>query len=229
MLALLAVIVLFASLPAAPTHAAEPRTSTLAPLPAVNTVDGRFGLVQGIVQPDLAWQAGARWDRIIFPWSLIQRDGPNSWTQLYFTDEAIRAQARRGVTIAGILIYTPQWASPWPEKGRPVDPPRGLELNYNDPNNLWGQFVRKVVDRHKGRRRPLDRLERAGSVRTGPALHVRRLFRAVRTAAEGSVPERQGDQPGLEDRPRRVRVLVGQGARAPAVPGPSARGDCPRS
>jgi hypothetical protein len=150
MLALLAAIVLFASLPAAPTHAAEPRTSTLAPLPAVNTVDGRFGLVQGIVQPDLAWQAGARWDRIIFPWSLIQRDGPNSWTQLYFTDEAIRGQARRGVTVAGVLIYTPQWASPWPEKGRPVDPPRGLELNYNDPNNLWGQFVRKVVDRHKG-------------------------------------------------------------------------------
>src|SRR5215510_9045810 len=107
-LALLAAIVIFTSLPTAPTHAAEPRASTLAPLPAVHTDDGRFGMVQGIVQPDLAWQAGARWDRIIFPWSLIQRDGPNSWTQLYFTDEAIRAQARRGVTIAGILIYTPQ-------------------------------------------------------------------------------------------------------------------------
>jgi hypothetical protein len=151
LLALLAAIVLFTSLPTAPSFAAEPRTATtLAPLPAVDTDDGRFGMVQGIVQPDLAWQAGARWDRIIFPWSLIQRDGPNSWTQLYFTDEAIRAQARRGVTVAAILIYTPQWASPWPEKGRPVDPPRGLELKYDDPNNLWGQFVRKVVDRHRG-------------------------------------------------------------------------------
>jgi hypothetical protein len=149
-LALLAAIVIFTSLPTAPTLAAESRASTLAPLPAVETDDGRFGMVQGIVQPDLAWQAGARWDRIIFPWSLIQRDGPNSWTQLYFTDEAIRAQVRRGVTMAGILIYTPQWASPWPEKGRPVDPPRGLDLKYNDPNNLWGQFVRKVVDRHRG-------------------------------------------------------------------------------
>lgn len=148
-LALLAAIVIFTSLPTAPTYA-EPRDVTLAPLPAVDTDDGRFGMVQGIVQPDLAWQAGARWDRIIFPWSLIQRDGPNSWTQLYFTDEAIRAQARRGITIAGILIYTPQWASPWPEKGRPVDPPRGLELKYDHPDNLWGQFVRKVVDRHKG-------------------------------------------------------------------------------
>jgi hypothetical protein len=149
-LALLAAIVLFTSLPASRTDAAEPRAATVAPLPAVDTNDGRFGMVQGIVQPDLAWQAGARWDRIIFPWSLIQRDGPNAWTQLYFTDEAIRAQARRGVTMAGILIYTPQWASPTPEKGRPVDPPRGLDLKYNDPNNLFGQFVRKVVERHKG-------------------------------------------------------------------------------
>ena len=150
MLALLAAIVIFSSLPASLTRAAEPRSATMAPLPAVDTDDGRWGMVQGMVQPDLAWQAGARWDRIIFPWSLIQRDGPNAWTQLYFTDEAIRAQARRGVTIAAILIYTPQWASPTPEKGRPVDPPRGLDLKYNDPNNLWGQFVRKVVERQKG-------------------------------------------------------------------------------
>ena len=35
-------------------------------------------------------------------------------------------------------------------EGRPVDPPRGLELKYDDPNNLWGQFVRKVVERHRG-------------------------------------------------------------------------------
>ncbi|MGE3270888.1 MAG: glycosyl hydrolase, partial [Chloroflexota bacterium] len=148
--AALAALLLFTSLPTTRLLAAEPRNATVAPLPAVDTDDGRFGMVQGIVQPDMAWQAGARWDRIIFPWSLIQKDGPNSWTQLYFTDEAIKAQARRGVTMAGILIYTPQWASTTPEKGRPVDPPRGLELNYKDPNNLWGQFVRKVVERHKG-------------------------------------------------------------------------------
>jgi hypothetical protein len=148
--ALLTAIVVITSLPTSQARAAEPRNATVAPLPAIETDDGRFGFVQGIVQPDLAWQAGARWDRIIFPWSLIQKDGPNSWTQLYFADEAIRAQARRGVTVAGVLIYTPQWASPTPEKGRPVDPPRGLDLKYNDPNNAWGQFVRKIVDRHRG-------------------------------------------------------------------------------
>ena len=48
------------------------------------------------------------------------------------------------------MIYTPQWASTTPEKGRPVDPPRGLELAYNDPNNSWGQFVRKLATRQRG-------------------------------------------------------------------------------
>src|SRR5919202_319544 len=58
-LALLAVIILATSLPIKPAQAAEPYATTLAPLPAVDTDDGRFGMVQGIVQPDLAWQAGA--------------------------------------------------------------------------------------------------------------------------------------------------------------------------
>src|SRR5689334_3304215 len=57
LLALLAVIVLITSLPASLTHAAEPKSVTLAPLPPVETDDGRFGMVQGIVQPDLAWNA----------------------------------------------------------------------------------------------------------------------------------------------------------------------------
>jgi len=150
LLALVTALVLVTSLPVAPSRAAEVSNATVAPLPAVDTDDDRFGMVQGLIQPDLAYQAGARWDRIVFPWSLIQKDGPNSWTELYFTDEQIRAQARRGVTMTGVMIYTPQWASTTPEKGRPVDPPRGLNLPYNDPNNAWGQFVRKLAAREKG-------------------------------------------------------------------------------
>jgi hypothetical protein len=149
-LSILAAFVLFASVPVAPTRAAEATNAIASPLPAVATNDNRFGMVQGLIQPDLAYEAGARWDRIVFPWSLMQKEGPNSWNELYFTDEQIRAQARRGVTMAGVMIYTPQWASTTPEKGRPVDPPRGLELAYNDPNNSWGQFVRKLATRQRG-------------------------------------------------------------------------------
>ena len=146
----LAVLVLISSAPAPSAQSQERVPASVSPLPAVPTTDGRFGIVQGIASPDLAFTAGARWDRVIFPWSLIQIDGPNSWTELYYTDEAIRAQARRGVTMTGIMIYTPQWASITPERGRPVDRPQGLNLAYNDPNNHWGQFVRKLVARHKG-------------------------------------------------------------------------------
>jgi hypothetical protein len=150
LLAMVAALVLFTSFPTAPIRAAEVSNATAAPLPAVATDDGRFGMVQGLVDPDMAYQAGARWDRIVFPWALIQKDGPNSWTEQYFTDEQIRTQQRRGVTMAGVLIATPQWASTTPEKGRPVDPPKGLDLPYNDPNNVWGQFTRKIATREKG-------------------------------------------------------------------------------
>ena len=147
--AALAAIVLVTTLAGSPAHA-QSNPVAVAPLPAVTGTDGRFGIVQGIHAPDLAYQAGARWDRVIFPWSLIQRNGPDSWDELYFTDETIRAQARRGVSMVGVMIYTPQWASINPEQGRPVDRPQGLNLPYNDPKNHWGQFVRKLAARHKG-------------------------------------------------------------------------------
>ena len=131
-----------------PTTSAQTQQTgpvALSPLPVKAPGDDWFGLVQGIQTPDLAFQAGARWDRIIFPWSLIQKNGPDSWDQQYFSDAAIRAQAARGVTMVGVMIYTPQWASIDPPHARPVDKPQGLNLAYNDPKNTWGQFVRKLA------------------------------------------------------------------------------------
>lgn len=147
-LGILAALVLLSSIPSG--AGAQGAPVAVAPLPPVTNPDGRFGMVQGIHAPDLAYQMGARWDRIIFPWSLIQRQGPDSWEELYFQDEQIRAQAGRGNTMVGVMIYTPQWASINPERGRPVDRPQGLDLPYNDPKNHWGQFVRKLATRHKG-------------------------------------------------------------------------------
>ncbi|HYU18348.1 MAG TPA: hypothetical protein VEQ11_06590 [Chloroflexota bacterium] len=147
--ALLAALALLSALSSVPVRA-DPGPIAVAPLPPVANPDGRFGIVQGVAAPDLALNAGARWDRVIFPWSLIQRDGPDSWKELYYSDEIIRAQAGRGVTMVGVIIYTPQWASIDPPRGRPIDRPQGLNLPYNDAKNYWGQFVRKLVARHKG-------------------------------------------------------------------------------
>src|SRR5215212_11036803 len=122
--AFLTILLLLTPPPRIPAQAASD-TVAVRPLPPVTETDGRFGLVQGIQAPDLAFQAGARWDRIIFPWSLIQKNGPNSWNELYYSDAAIRAQAQRGVTMVGVMIYTPQWASVDPTNGRPIDRPQG--------------------------------------------------------------------------------------------------------
>src|SRR5215216_2989674 len=99
--AFLAALLLFTPSPSVPVQA-DPEPVAVRPLPPVTETDGRFGLVQGIQAPDLAIQAGARWDRVIFPWSLIQKDGPDSWNELYFSDATLRAQVQRGVTLVGV-------------------------------------------------------------------------------------------------------------------------------
>lgn len=129
---------------------AQAQVQAVVPLPPVETRDPRFGVVQAMHAPQLALNAGASWERIIFPWSLIQRDSPNQWNELYFTDQQIRSQAARGITQVGVIIYTPQWASPDPPKAKPVHVPRNLNLPHDHPDNYWGQFVRKLVSRHQG-------------------------------------------------------------------------------
>ena len=81
---LAAILVLFLP-PAIPADADQSTVAAaVAPLPAVNSSDDWFGLVQGIQTPDLAFQAGARWDRVIFPWSLIQKDSQKQIVLYWF-------------------------------------------------------------------------------------------------------------------------------------------------
>ncbi len=126
------------------------QSQVAAPLPPVEARDPRFGIVQAIQSPQLAANAGASWERIIFPWSLIQRSSPNEWNELYFSDQQIRSQAAKGITQVGVMIYTPQWASPDPPRAQPGHVPRNLFLPHDHPDNYWGQFVRKLATRHRG-------------------------------------------------------------------------------
>src|ERR1041384_2114711 len=82
-------------------------TINVAVLPPVEPNDSRFGIVQAMHSPQLALNAGASWERIIFPWSLIQKNSANDWNELYFTEQQIRAQQARGIEQVGVLIYTP--------------------------------------------------------------------------------------------------------------------------
>src|SRR5579863_5244969 len=89
--------------------------TTSAPAATVDTSERFFGAVQAIYNPDRAAQAGVQWERLIFPWSLIQKTGPNTWQDGYFSDQQIAAEAARGIQIVGLADYTPQWATSTPK------------------------------------------------------------------------------------------------------------------
>ena len=135
------VALLLASSPTA--HAVEGGPSS-----AADTSERFFGAVQSIYNPDRAAQAGVQWERLIFPWSLIQKDGPGSWRDGYFSDQQIAQETARGIQVVGLAMYTPQWASSTPQTPRTSNVPANLYLPFDDPNNYWGQFMFKLAQRY---------------------------------------------------------------------------------
>jgi hypothetical protein len=109
-----------------------------------------FGVVQAIYNQDRAAQAGVQWERLIFPWSLIQPSGPDAWTNGYFTDQQVAQEAARGIELMGLAVYTPDWASATPRNARATNVPANLYLAFDDPKNYWGQFMFKLAQRYKG-------------------------------------------------------------------------------
>jgi hypothetical protein len=117
---------------------------------ASDTRERFFGAVQAIYNPDRAAQAGVQWERLIFPWSLIQKDGPNAWANGYFTDQQVKDEVARGIQVVGLAIYTPQWATSTPNTAKPTNVPANLYLPFDDPQNYWGQFMFKLAQRYRG-------------------------------------------------------------------------------
>jgi len=120
------------------------------PLPPVANNDPRFGAVQAIFAPQLAVNAGVRWERLIFPWNVIQPNGPADFEEGWFSDEQINAELARGIQIVGITLYTPRWAARDPQyEARSV--PRNLDLPIDHPQNYWAAFVKRLVAKYRGR------------------------------------------------------------------------------
>src|SRR4051812_47977482 len=72
--------------------------------------DVRFGAVEAFRADAHADEAGVRWTRIVFWWSGLQPDGPDSWNQFYFPDSLLRSELDRGRQVVGLIINTPDWA-----------------------------------------------------------------------------------------------------------------------
>lgn len=107
----------------------------------------RFGLSSGgtlrWLSPDeLAWELdryvelGAQWVRMDFVWwELEPEQGVFDWSR---HDRVVEAAAERGLSVLGVIAYTPAWARP------------GGTTNKHPPTNLedYASAVRQVVEHY---------------------------------------------------------------------------------
>jgi hypothetical protein len=122
--------------------------------PAANAarLDARFGVAEGFRNPVVMADVGAGWERVVLSWADIQPDGPDdfSWLGRTLPPRALAAELQRGVRMAGLLQFTPDWAATdRADPGRSV--PRNLDLPDDDPNNYWARFVFETVKYYTGR------------------------------------------------------------------------------
>ncbi|MGD1991836.1 MAG: hypothetical protein PVI59_01465 [Anaerolineae bacterium] len=129
----------------------------------------------------LALDTGARWDRFDFNWAVLEPDGDDQWSSgaLDGYDTLVDDLDAAGVNMVGILLWTPDWASTggWRTAEVPSfdqrpagwyaptgasrpgplavsaasTPPNGLDLDWDDPGNTWGDFVYDIVSRYGDR------------------------------------------------------------------------------
>lgn len=138
------VCILFcAGLLAAPLVSHQPISAQPPPSP-----DPHFGAVEAFYAPEAATQAGVGWERVLFWWRGLQPNGPHEWDIHYFPDGVLNEERAQGREIVGMLANAPDWANGG--QGT-AGVPQGLYLPYNDANNLWGQFVHRIVSLYKGR------------------------------------------------------------------------------
>ncbi len=108
--------------------------------------DPRFGAIEAFWMPDAAYEARVGWERVLFDWSQIQPEGPESWNGLYvrgiWLQNAIDAQRE----VVGIVKNTPAWAT---DGALHSGVPRGLYLPVDDPGNLWAGFLRRLVEAYR--------------------------------------------------------------------------------
>ena len=111
-----------------------------------------FGAVESYDAPDAATLAGVGWTRVQLRWAELQPNGPADWNPFFFPDSVLERELADGREVVGLLINTATWAVSEPIAANGfATPPEGLYLPYDDPGNLWANFVRMMVTRYKGR------------------------------------------------------------------------------
>ncbi|MFN2204479.1 MAG: hypothetical protein ACK2UT_01075 [Candidatus Promineifilaceae bacterium] len=106
-------------------------------------VDGRFGAIESFWAPQEAAELGVGWERILFYWNEIQPKDAEDWNTLHVLEEWLVEANNQNRTVLGLLKNTPAWAT----DGEPYSGvPRGLFLPIDDPDNLWANYIRRIVE-----------------------------------------------------------------------------------
>jgi hypothetical protein len=138
-LLLISILVLWGARPAWQPAAAQQST----PTPQPEMLDDRFGAVESFWAAEEAADLGVGWERILFYWNEIQPFGPDSWNTLHVMEEWLHEANAHDRTVLGVLKNTPSWATDSPYAS---GVPHGLYLPDDDPDNLWANYVRRVVE-----------------------------------------------------------------------------------
>lgn len=107
--------------------------------------DPVFGLVESHDVADAAADLGVGWSRAKFHWGVIQPTSAGDWEEPDLSDAELAAEIAAGREVVGLIVGLPVWASN--ETGLPS----GLHLDYDDPANAWGVFIRALMTRYQGR------------------------------------------------------------------------------
>ncbi|HEV8636199.1 MAG TPA: hypothetical protein VG370_18410 [Chloroflexota bacterium] len=126
---------------AAPTATAAPT-----PQPPVVPASNAIGVADAFLKSELAWNAGTRWQRILFYWDAIQPEWNDQLLpNRHVSDAIIRNELARGFELVGVIGNPPRWAT---GQG---SVPRNLDLPLDHPENNWARFTRRLASGYAGR------------------------------------------------------------------------------
>jgi hypothetical protein len=136
-----------AATPPSPTVAPAAPAAPVSALPPVTTGDPHFGIVQAFEAPQLALNAGAKWERVPFFWNKAQPNDGTQWQpdQFMISSDQLAQAVASNMQVVGQIGNPPAWAV------KDGSTPKNLDLPWNDPQNYWGQFIFKLAQTYAGK------------------------------------------------------------------------------
>ncbi|MCY0878166.1 MAG: NHL repeat-containing protein [Firmicutes bacterium] len=116
---------------------------------SITLPDYTFGVVEANLAVTQAARLGIGWTRVPLPWASLEPE-PGEWNFAYTdNDQTLLALAQHHIVPVGVVETVPAWASANPQEA-PDGVPKGLYLPWNNPGNLWGQYMYSLARHYAG-------------------------------------------------------------------------------